>query len=111
MELLANVCVVILLVYGGSLVIREELTLGELVQFFSMVWYIIGPMWGLGFHINNYTQSKASGERVLEILNQHIHVKDSEDAIELDPSTGARACAVQERHVQLSGQERRRSTI
>ena len=86
MEVLANVCVVILLVYGGSLVIREELTLGALVQFFSMVWYIIGPLWGLGFHINGYTQSKASGERVLEILNQHIHVKDAEDAIELDPS-------------------------
>lgn len=86
MEVLANVCVVIMIVYGGSLVIRGELTLGALVQFFSMVWYIIGPMWGLGFHINNYTQSKASGERVLEILNQHIHVKDREDAIELDPS-------------------------
>jgi ATP-binding cassette subfamily B protein len=86
MEILANVCVVILLVYGGSLVIRGELTLGALVQFFSMVWYIIGPLWGLGFHINGYTQSKASGERVLEILNQHVHVKDAENAIELDPA-------------------------
>jgi len=86
MEVLANVCVVILLVYGGSLVIREDMTLGKLVQFFSMVWYIIGPLWGLGFHINNYTQSKASGERVLEILNQPVQVKDAEDAIELDPA-------------------------
>jgi len=85
MEILSNVCVVILLVYGGSLVIRGELTLGALVQFFSMVWYIIGPLWGLGFHINGYTQSKASGERVLEILNQHVHVKDEENAVELDP--------------------------
>ena len=97
MEVLANICVVILLVYGGSLVIREEMTLGALVQFFSMVWYIIGPLWGLGFHINNYTQSKASGERVLEILNHHVHVKDAEDAIELDP--GAVKGRVQFRNV------------
>ncbi|MDF2717828.1 MAG: multidrug transporter ATP-binding protein, partial [Paenibacillus sp.] len=46
-------------------------------------WYIIGPMWGIGFHINNYTQSKASGERVLEILHQYVHVKDKENAAKL----------------------------
>ncbi|AJY77112.1 ABC transporter ATP-binding protein [Paenibacillus beijingensis] len=84
MELLANLSVVVLLVAGGILVIQKSLSLGELVAFFSLIWYIIGPMWGIGFHINNYTQSKASGERVLELLNQYIHVKDVEDAVELD---------------------------
>ncbi|GLX71046.1 ABC transporter ATP-binding protein [Paenibacillus glycanilyticus] len=84
MELLANLSVVILLVAGGTLVIRGSLTLGELVAFFSMIWYIIGPMWGIGFHINNYTQSKASGERVMELLNTHIHVQSIENAVEFD---------------------------
>jgi ATP-binding cassette subfamily B protein len=41
-------------------------------------------MWGLGVHINAYTQFKASGERVLTLLNEHIHVKNVQDAIELD---------------------------
>ncbi len=80
MELLASVCIVILLGFGGTLVIRGSMTLGELVAFFTLIWYIIGPMWGLGFHINNYTQSKASAERVLEILNQPIDVTDHQDA-------------------------------
>ncbi|MFD0713624.1 ABC transporter ATP-binding protein [Paenibacillus sp. GCM10027626] len=84
MELLASISVVILLVVGGTLVINKSLTLGELVAFFSMIWYIIGPMWGIGFHINNYTQSKASGERLTELLNEYIHIKDKPDAIELD---------------------------
>lgn len=88
MELLASLCVVVLLVFGGSLVIRGSLTLGELVAFFSMTWYIVGPMWGLGFHINNYTQSKASGERVLELLNHHIHVKDAGNALALQDVKG-----------------------
>ncbi|ANE47908.1 multidrug ABC transporter ATP-binding protein [Paenibacillus swuensis] len=83
MELFACLCVVILLASGGTMVINGSLTLGELVAFFSLIWYIIGPMWQIGFHINNYTQSKASGERILEILNQYIHVKNKENATEL----------------------------
>ncbi|OXM16558.1 ABC transporter ATP-binding protein [Paenibacillus herberti] len=84
MELLANLSVVILLIAGGFRVIDNALTLGELVAFFSLIWYIIGPMWGIGFHINNYTQFKASGERVLELLNQYVHVKSVPDAVVLD---------------------------
>lgn len=85
MELLASISVAVLLAGGGTLVIKGQLTLGEFVAFFSLIWYIIGPMWGLGFHINNYTQSKASGERVLEILNHEIDIKDEPDAIVLHP--------------------------
>ncbi|MBP1907267.1 ATP-binding cassette subfamily B protein [Paenibacillus turicensis] len=85
MELLASISVAVLLAGGGTLVIKGQLTLGEFVAFFSLIWYIIGPMWGLGFHINNYTQSKASGERVLEILNHEIDIKDEPHAIVLQP--------------------------
>lgn len=84
MEVTANLCAVILLVAGGLMVINQQLKLGEFVAFFSLIWYIIGPMWGLGFHINAYTQFKASGERVLTLLNEHIHVKNVQDAIVLD---------------------------
>ncbi len=86
MELLASLCIVILLVVGGRLVIHGELELGELVAFFSLIWYIVAPMWQLGFHINNYTQSKASGERVLELFNQYVHVKNGDHAVVLDNS-------------------------
>lgn len=83
MELISNLSLVILLVTGGLYVINKTMSLGDLVFFFSMTWYIVGPMWGLGFHINGFTQFKASGERVIEVLNHYIHVKDSEDAISL----------------------------
>ncbi|WFR60510.1 ABC transporter ATP-binding protein [Paenibacillus amylolyticus] len=81
MEILASVSIVLLLVIGGRMVIQETLTLGELVAFFSLIWYIIGPMWNLGFHINNYTQSKASGERVLELLNTPVDVEETQDPV------------------------------
>lgn len=84
MEVLACLSVVILLAYGGTLVIRQQLSLGELVAFFSLIWYIVGPMWGIGYHINNYTQSKASGERVLELLDHPVDIEDSVNAVALD---------------------------
>lgn len=85
MELFANLSVVVLLGTGGYMVIKQQMSIGEMVAFFSLIWYIIGPLWGIGFHINNYTQSKASGERILEILHQYVHVKDKEQAIALKP--------------------------
>ncbi|OCT14165.1 multidrug ABC transporter ATP-binding protein [Paenibacillus pectinilyticus] len=80
MEILANLSVVILLGAGGYMVINGSISLGELVACFSLIWYIIGPMWGLGFQINNFTQTKASGEKILDVLHHYMHVKDSENA-------------------------------
>lgn len=84
MELISNISIVLLLAAGGYYVINGSLKLGELVAFFTLIWYIIGPMWGLGFHINMYTQFKASGERILGILNEHVHVRDSETSHSLE---------------------------
>lgn len=87
MELFASLCIMILIGTGGWMVIDNEMKIGELVAFSSLIWYIIGPLWGIGFHINNYTQSKTSGERVLEILNQYVHVKDKPKAVDLAPES------------------------
>lgn len=83
LEFLSNFCVVVVLTVGGWFVIQDKMSIGELVAFFSLIWYIIAPMRDIGLHINNFTQSKASGERVLEILHQYMHVKDKAGAIEL----------------------------
>jgi ATP-binding cassette subfamily B multidrug efflux pump len=79
MEFIGNVCVVALLSYGGYLVINGSVKPGELVAFFSLVWYIMWPIMNLGFVINLFSQSKASGERLLEILeaDNEIHEKEN----------------------------------
>lgn len=83
-EIIANSCVVILLVVGGTMVVNGTFSLGEFIAFFSLIWYIIGPLWGLGYHINVYTQFKASGERVLNLLDEHVHIKNKENAKKLE---------------------------
>ncbi|SFD83828.1 ATP-binding cassette, subfamily B/ATP-binding cassette, subfamily B, MsbA [Lentibacillus persicus] len=82
MEFIGNICVVLLLAYGGFLVINDDLSLGALVAFFSLVWYIMGPLMNLGFVINMFSQAKASGERLLEVLEANEDVKENEDAID-----------------------------
>jgi len=80
MEFLGNVCVVALLSFGGYLVIKGSLKPGELVAFYSLVGYILWPIMSLGFTINMFSQSKASGERLLEILEAKEDIVDKENA-------------------------------
>ncbi|RXI98070.1 ABC transporter ATP-binding protein [Anaerobacillus alkaliphilus] len=95
MELIGQICVVMLLGFGGFMVINNQLAPGELVAFFSLVWYIIGPLMNLGFIINTFSQSKASGERLVEILDENEDIKDTEKAITVEELQGH----VQFRHV------------
>lgn len=80
MEFLGNLSVVFLLAFGGYLVISGSLNLGELVAFYSLVGYIIWPIMNLGFVINLFSQSKASGERLLEILEAENEIENNEIA-------------------------------
>ncbi|MFD1361507.1 ABC transporter ATP-binding protein [Lentibacillus salinarum] len=82
MEFIGNICVVLLLAFGGFLVINGGLSLGALVAFFSLVWYIMGPLMNLGFVINMFSQAKASGERLLEILEAAEDVTEKEGAVD-----------------------------
>ncbi|MBO0994496.1 ABC transporter ATP-binding protein [Bacillus sp. SD088] len=80
MEFLGNFCVIALLSLGGYFVIKGSLKPGELVAFYSLVGYILWPIMNLGFTINQFSQSKASGERLLEILEAREDITDKEDA-------------------------------
>ena len=88
MELIGNIAMVSLLIFGGYLVIEGDLQLGELVAFFSLVSYIIGPLMHLGFIVNQFSQAKAAGERLLEILEVEETVTDIENTVDVDKLEG-----------------------
>ncbi|WP_210366376.1 ABC transporter ATP-binding protein [Bacillus sp. REN3] len=88
MEYLGNVSIVLLLGYGGYLVMAGSIQPGELVAFYSLVWYIMWPIMNLGFVINLFSQSKASGERLLEILEAEEEVEEREGALEIEKLYG-----------------------
>lgn len=82
MEFIGNVSAVVLLAFGGYFVINGSMTTGELMAFFSLVWFIMGPLMNLGFIINQFSQAKASGERLLEILEAHEDIEEKPNAID-----------------------------
>jgi ATP-binding cassette subfamily B protein len=76
MEFIGNLSIVGLLAYGGALVMNGSVRPGELVAFFSLTSYLMWPIMNLGFVINMFSQSKASGERLLEILEEEEKVHE-----------------------------------
>ncbi|WP_371068433.1 ABC transporter ATP-binding protein [Sediminibacillus sp. JSM 1682029] len=88
MEFIGNICMVALLAYGGYLVISGNLSMGALVAFFSLVNYILGPLMQLGFIVNMFSQAKASGERLLEILEAEEDIQNTEDPVEVQRLQG-----------------------
>jgi ABC-type multidrug transport system fused ATPase/permease subunit len=88
MEFIGNISVVALLAFGGYMVINGSLKPGELVAFYSLVWYIMWPIMNLGFVINLFSQSKASGERLLEILEADEEISDADRELSADKLSG-----------------------
>ncbi len=69
--------------YGGTQVIRGNLSIGSLVAFNTYLLTLIGPLRMIGWIANLFQRAIASGERVFEILDTEPEIKEREDA--LDP--------------------------
>ena len=87
-ELLANVGTVLILWYGGALVIRGQLTLGEMIAFSAYLGQLVQPVRRLGMILPAVVQAIASGERIFEILDAESEVHDAPNAIPLPPVRG-----------------------
>lgn len=88
MESIGNICVVALLAFGGFMVTNGKLEPGELVAFYSLIWYMMGPIMQLGFTINMFSQAKASGERLLEILEAEETIRNEETIAKVESIKG-----------------------
>ncbi|MCO7126251.1 ABC transporter ATP-binding protein/permease [Sporolactobacillus shoreicorticis] len=88
MELIGDISVVLLLALGGYFVMSGRLDPGALVAFFSLVWYIMDPLMNLGFMINTFSQSKASGERLLQILDEQSDITSPDHPVQKECLSG-----------------------
>jgi ATP-binding cassette subfamily B protein len=88
LDLIANMGLVLIIWYGGLLVIRDQLTLGELVAFSTYLAQLIQPVRRLGTITPAIAMAAAAGERIFEILDTVSEVKDAPDAQPLPPVVG-----------------------
>lgn len=88
LNLIANVSSVVILWYGGSLVIHQQLTLGELVAFTTYVAQLVSPVRFLGMILPAISMASASAERVFEILDTVPEVCEQPGAQDMEVSRG-----------------------
>lgn len=88
MHLIANLATVLIVWYGGILVTRSELTLGELVAFTTYLAQLVQPIRLLGHTVPLLAMGIAAAERIFEILDAVPDVRDAPDARPLPPIKG-----------------------
>lgn len=68
---------ILIIWYGGYLVLNDVITEGELVYFFSLFGSLIWPMMAIGMIIGIRSRGKASLERIERILNEEVEIVDN----------------------------------
>jgi ATP-binding cassette subfamily B protein len=73
-RIVSSLGVLIVLFYGGSLVVAGEITLGELVAFIAYLHILAWPIMALGWMISIYQRGKAALTRLGEIFDTHSDI-------------------------------------
>jgi ATP-binding cassette subfamily B protein len=88
-DLLTQINIVILLAYGGYLVIQNELALGTgLIVFLGLLQRFSGQVNTLAGIIDNIQQSVAAAYRVFEILDAPVEIHSPQNALRVKKAQG-----------------------
>lgn len=79
--LLSNLVTVVVVGYGGAAVIDGRFSVGELVAFNAYLLLILQPILLIGFAAPAIAQAAASAERVYEVVDATIEIRDRPNAI------------------------------
>ncbi len=88
LDLIANLGTIVIIWYGGSLVVAGSLTLGELVAFTTYLGQLFTPVRRIGMVLPAVAMAAAAGERVFDILDTASEVVDAPNAYPLPPVHG-----------------------
>ena len=86
--LLVESVVCVILGYGGYLVYRGVFNAGQLVEFIGYFTSIVWPVMAISELINMHSQGKASLNRITDLLEAPIEVKDSDRVYDMDTIRG-----------------------
>lgn len=85
---LSNLITIAVVGYGGAQVINHQFSIGELVAFNSYLLYILQPILLIGFAAPAIAQAAASAERVFEVLDAAVEIRDRPNAIPFERCGG-----------------------
>lgn len=79
---------VVMVILGGNLVIKGEMTLGSLVAFSEYCRNIVWPMESLGWLTNDLSSAVASCKKINKIYKEKSTIKEVENPVELSKVKG-----------------------
>jgi len=84
-----NLAIALLLWYGGRQVIQGDITLGELVAFYTYLMMLVFPAQVIGWLTGLAQRAIASGDRIYELLDAPLEMEERADAAPLPQADGA----------------------
>jgi ABC-type multidrug transport system fused ATPase/permease subunit len=88
LSLIAGLGTSIILGYGGTLVLRGEITVGQLAAFILYLGMFFGPIQTMGDLYNAVLSTAASAERIFQLLDTEPQVRNQADAVPLPALRG-----------------------
>jgi len=79
---------ILILLAGGPMVLRGQMTVGGLVAFNAYLLMLSAPVQQLAWLVNAIGESEAGAQRMLEILDHQPEIQSPEDAEQLGTLTG-----------------------
>ncbi|MBE9112357.1 ABC transporter ATP-binding protein [Nodosilinea sp. LEGE 07298] len=86
--LASNLVVVAVVGYGGAAVINDQFSVGELVAFNAYLLLIVQPILLIGFAAPAIAQAASSAERVYEVIDAEVDIRDRPNAIPFTACSG-----------------------
>ena len=88
-DALCQVLPVILIMFGGYLVINNEMTIGQLVTFNGLMWAFIQPINMFGMLVDNTQNFGASADRLFELQKAESKIKNPVSADGREAAVGS----------------------
>jgi ATP-binding cassette subfamily B protein/subfamily B ATP-binding cassette protein MsbA len=87
-DVLGAIATALVVYLGGTAVLGESMTAGVLIAFVLYIDRLFDPIRDLSRRFDTLQSTMAGGERILELLNTPVEVRDAEDAREMRTIVG-----------------------
>ena len=102
-DTLCGLLPVILILFGGYLVLKGEMTIGQLVTFNGLMWAFSQPIQMFGMLVDNIQNFGASGDRLYELWKTKPSVKKGYETIDEHAVSSGQVDLQQETFVPVEG--------
>ncbi len=106
-DFLVTLCTILILWFGGRMVLNGTMSVGELVAFNAYVLMLAAPAQQLTWLVNAAGEAGAGAQRVLEILDTRSEIETPANAVRLSTLRGE----VEFRNIALKYQDEKKSSL